>query len=308
MNKIIKPADIMLQPDGSIYHIGLRPEELADTVICVGNPERVEIISQYFDEIELRRQHREFVSHTGWLEKKRLTVISTGIGTDNIDIVLNELDALVNIDLQERVVKPIHKTLNIIRLGTSGGLNADIPVDSFIISRYAIGMDILLNFYEFLPSDEEIDGLSTFLEAIPKARELCKPYFVRSCEQLYNHLKSGFLEGITISAAGFFAPQGRMLRAESTFPNLLEDLRSFSFHGERILNLEMEASAIYGLGEMLGHHCCTIAVLVANRATGEVSKNPTKSMHQLIETTLPKILTLPESLNQRAHDQVCLAV
>ncbi len=307
MNKPIKPSDIMLQSDGRIYHLGLRPEELADTVICVGNPERVEMISQYFDEIELKQQHREFVTHTGYLEKKRLTVISSGIGTDNIDIVLNELDALVNIDLKERVVKPEFKPLNIIRLGTSGGLHADVPVDSFIIAHYAIGMDLLLNFYQFEPTPEEIDGLSTFLNAIPKARELTKPYFVKSCEQLYLHLKTGCLEGITVSAAGFFAPQGRLLRAATSFPNLLDDLRSFSFNGERVLNLEMEASAIYGLGEMLGHHCCSMAVLVANRATGEVSKNSLKSVQLLIESALPKILTIPDNLTQKAHDPVCLA-
>lgn len=301
MGRTIDPAALMVNPDGSIYHLALHPEDVADTVICVGSPERVATISQYFDEIEIKKQHREFITHTGLLQKKRLTVISSGIGTDNIDIVMNELDAVVNINLVERQINPTRRELNIIRLGTCGGVAKELPVDSIVITHSVLGLDSLLNFYKFQPDDYETQGLNAFLEILPEVKQITQPYFVRGCKQLFHSLKNDCEAGITITAPGFFAPQGRWLRAEPRLLNLLDHLHDFSFQGERVLNLEMETSALFGLGKILGHHCATIAVTLNNRVSGEVSANPMRSILKLIESSLEAIVRLP---NQLKHPEI----
>ncbi len=303
MTRTIDPAALMVNPDGSIYHLALLPEDVADTVICVGSPERVATISQYFDEIEIKKQHREFITHTGVLNKKRLTVVSSGIGTDNIDIVMNELDAVVNVSLTERQLNTTRRVLNIIRLGTCGGVAKALPVDSIVISHSAIGLDSLLNFYKFQPNDYEIAGLNTFLEILPEVKQITQPYFVQGCDYLFHRLKKGCEAGITITSPGFFAPQGRWLRAEPHFPNLLNHLHDFSFQGEQILNLEMETSALFGLGKILGHHCATLAVTLNNRDSGAVSANPMRSVLKLIESSLEAIVNLPDNLPP--HQDIC---
>ncbi|MCB0540529.1 MAG: nucleoside phosphorylase, partial [Bacteroidetes bacterium] len=257
MNEIIKPSELILNDDGSIYHLHLLPEQIADTIITVGDPDRVEKVSKYFDKIEHKIQKREFVTHTGYIGNKRLTVISTGIGTDNIDIVINELDALVNIDLHTRQIKKDKKSLNIIRIGTSGTLQGEIDVDSIVLSSFGLGLDGLMNFYVSHNSDEEEE----ILLKINKAVELpIKPCIAKGSEFLLNQIKTdSTYTGITISATGFYGPQGRTLRMQPKVANFIDELAQLKFdNNERITNLEMETSAIYGMGKVLGHHCLSV--------------------------------------------------
>jgi uridine phosphorylase len=271
MNRIAE-SELIINNRGAIYHIDLRPEELADTVITVGDPDRVAIVSKYFDSIEVKRQHREFIAHTGYVGKKRITVISSGIGPDNIDIVLNELDAVRNIDFEARTVKQNLTPLTIIRLGTSGSLQADIPVDSFVAGTHGLGLDNLLHYYRLQMNDEEQQLLKHFVAHTQLAGNI-QPYISSCGTSILKHFVTGFYNGITVTCPGFYGPQGRVLRLGLSNPNLVEHLTSFTFGNHRISNFEMETSAIYGLGKLLGHQCLSVNVIVANRVRKEFSKD-----------------------------------
>jgi len=253
MNRIAE-SELIINSRGAIYHVDLRPEELADTVITVGDPDRVAEVSKHFDKIEVKRQHREFIAHTGLVGKKRITVISTGIGPDNIDIVLNELDALKNIDFETRTEKPNLSALTIIRLGTSGSLQADIPVDSLVAGTHGLGLDNLLHYYRLKSNEEELQLLQHFVTHTQLAGNI-QPYIASAGSSVIKHFVEGFHQGITVTCPGFYGPQGRVLRLGLSNPQLVESLTNFSFGNHRISNFEMETSAIYGLGKLMGHHC-----------------------------------------------------
>lgn len=285
----IPPSELIINPDGSIYHLKLKPEHVATNVIVVGDPDRVSLISSKFEKIEYKIQNREFVTHTGYYKGKRITVIATGIGTDNIDIVLNELDAVVNIDLEQRMIKESHTCLNIIRIGTSGALQEDIPVDSFVVSTYGLGFDGLLPFYKGLNDINEHELTQAFIEQTAWNNEFNKPYIIKGSDELINKIAFDFYQGITATANGFYGPQGRKLRLELQQNDLNELLNRFSYKNHRITNFEMETSALYGLGKLLGHNTCTVCVVVANRMVQQYSKNYKLSVEKLIETVLERI-------------------
>ena len=281
----IPESELIINNRGAIYHVDLRPEELADTIITVGDPDRVAVVSKYFDSVEVKRQHREFIAHTGYLGNKRITVISTGIGPDNIDIVVNELDALKNIDFETREIKAKLTPLTIIRLGTSGSLQADIPVDSLVAGTHGLGLDNLMHFYRLQMNDEEQQLLQQFI-AHTQLTGSVQPYISSAGSSVLKHFVNGFHNGITVTCPGFYGPQGRILRLGLSNPTLVENLTSFSFGSHRISNFEMETSAIYGLGKLLGHHCLSINVIVANRVRKEFSKDGTAAVEHLIKTCL----------------------
>lgn len=286
MQKFSK-SELILNKDGSIYHLNLRPENISDTIITVGDQDRVAEVSKHFDSIEFTTQKREFVTHTGYIGNKRITVISTGIGTDNVDIVMNELDALVNIDLETRKEKSEKKSLQFIRIGTSGALQKDIPVDSVLLSSYGLGLDGLMNFYDVQNDSEEKEILDTINAhvALP-----IKPQIAKASQQLLDLLKQpNYFDGITISATGFYGPQGRFLRAQPKVKNFIDKMAELKLENTRITNLEMETAAIYGLGKILGHECLSINVILANRQTGEFSKLGAESIEKTIVETLEKI-------------------
>ena len=282
----IAESELILNPNGSIYHLNLKPEDLAQTIITVGDPDRVESISKHFDSIEVKVHKREFKTHTGTYKGKRISVISTGIGTDNIDIVFNELDALVNIDFETRTIKENHTQLTIIRVGTSGAIQADIPLDSFLISETAIGFDNLLHFYGNTSFLDE-----SFSEAFTKhtnwSDKKSAPYVVHADKSLFSLFsEENFIKGITATNVGFYGPQGRVLRLSTQDKNLNNKIASFSFNKKRITNLEMETSGIYGMARLLNHKAISLNAILANRANGEFSQNPQKTVENLILKTL----------------------
>ncbi len=281
----IEESELIINNRGGIYHIDLTPDELADTVITVGDPDRVAVVSKYFDRIEVKRQHREFISHTGYVGKKRITVISTGIGPDNIDIAVNELDAVKNIDFTTRTIKPTQTPLTIIRLGTSGSLQADIPVDSLVTGTHGLGLDNLLNYYRLEMNVEEQQLLQHFIAHTQLTGNI-QPYIASCSANVIKHFVDGFHRGITVTCPGFYGPQGRILRLGISNPTLVDNLTSFSFGNHRISNFEMETSAIYGLGKLLGHQCLSINVIVANRVRKEFSKDGAAAVEKLIKTCL----------------------
>lgn len=287
----IEPSELILREDGSIYHLNLKPEQVADKIIVVGDPNRVALVSSRFDNIEYRVSGREFHTHTGTYKGERISVISTGIGVDNIDIVMNELDAVVNIDLKTRLIKPEKKHLEIIRLGTSGSLQQDIPTGSFIVSEYAIGMDGVINFYKTAFEKDEMDLLNAFHDQVIYPEILPKPYFVRGSESLFKKLKPGNFSGITATASGFYGPQGRKLRLQTTFDQQNEELSKFNFNGRRITNFEMETSSLYGLSSLLGHEAATVCAIIANRYRKEFCENPTEVISDLIDLVLERLTT-----------------
>ncbi|MCX6291716.1 MAG: nucleoside phosphorylase [Bacteroidetes bacterium] len=288
MNKIPE-SELILNDDNSVYHLNLQPEELAHTVINVGDPDRVAMVSRFFDKIEFRKQKREFVTHTGTYKGKRITVLSTGIGTDNIDIVYNELDALVNIDLGKRTIKEKLTSLNLVRIGTSGSLQTDIPVDGFVFSQFGLGLDGLMNFYKFENTEEEKTIIESFRKHYIGQGILPQSYLVRSSSKLESALSDGMFKGITASCSGFYAPQGRVLRYELAFPDVIDRLTSFKSGNHLITNFEMETGAMYGLAKILGHHCCSINAIVANRKTKEHTHKGDETMNQLIELVLDRL-------------------
>lgn len=288
MNRIAE-SELIINNRGAVYHLNLRPEELAQNVITVGDPDRVMEVSKYFDKIDGKYQHREFVTHTGWVGNKRISVVSTGIGTDNIDIVLNELDALVNIDFETRTIKPTLSQLNIIRVGTSGSLQKDIPVDSFVASTHGLGIDNLLNFYQQQTNTEEDAILGAFANQVQIGASFAAPYIAAASASLLKHFVTGFHHGITVTCPGFYGPQGRILRLGLVNTELIDRLTTFSFGNHLITNFEMETSGIYGLGKLLGHHCLSLSAIVANRISKEFSKDSAATMEKLIQLTLENI-------------------
>lgn len=286
----MKNSELILNADGSIYHLNLTPENIANDIIFVGDQDRVDKVTQYFDTIDFSFQKREFKTTTGTYKGKRLSVISTGIGPDNIDIVLNELDALVNIDLENKTLKKNHTTLNIIRIGTSGSIQKDIPVDSFLMNTYALDMNGMLRSYQLNdinhPEIEEI-----FVKHTNWDKNKAYPIIISSSKFLENKISSDKIyKGMTATAGGFYGPQGRILRLSIQDPDLNQKIDSFEYKGIRITNLEMETSAIYGLSKLLGHHACSINAILANRANGEFSKNPDLVVRNLIQYTLDKLV------------------
>lgn len=289
--KQIKDSELIVNPDGSIYHIKLREEHIADDVIVVGDQNRVKVVSKYFDTIEHEINNREFFTHTGTYNGKRITVMSTGIGTDNVDIALNELDAAVNIDLETRMVKENKRSLNIVRIGTSGALQADLQVDSFLVSSHGAGFDPVLHFYKDKEQVFDRDLMDAFIKHSEWKGELSIPYFVKGSSDLLEKLSGGdnVNVGITATAAGFYGPQGRELRLTPAIPNLNEIITDFSHNGLRITNFEMETSTLFGLGRLLGHNCCTICALIANRYTKTFSKDYKVTVDKLVKYTLDKL-------------------
>lgn len=282
-------SELIINEKQRIYHLDLHPDELADTIITVGDPNRVSLVSRHFDKIELQHSKRELITHTGYLGTKRVSVVSTGMGTGNIDIVLHELDALKNIDFQTRLRKEKLTRLTIVRIGTSGSLQADIPIDSIVLSGSALGFDNLLRYYPYQSNEYEMALEQT-------ARDYFRhldPYAVQSDESLLQYFSSvDNVIGITATCPGFYGPQGRKLRAGLQFPDFMRQLQGFKFRGVRITNFEMETSAIYGLATLLGHRALSINAIVANRATQVFTKQGEKIMDKLIETTLTQLLAL----------------
>jgi uridine phosphorylase len=284
--KPIAPSELIITNRGAIYHLDLHPDELAPIVLTVGDPDRVKVVSKYFDTIEVQRQHREFVTHTGTLGKKRISVVSTGIGPDNIDIVLNELDALVNIDFSTRTIKPNLSSLSILRLGTSGSLQADIPVDSFVAGTHGLGLDNLLHFYRLEQNEEEQELLQSFLTQTQIHNSITQPYISAAAPSLLKHFTEGYHQGITVTCPGFYGPQGRILRLGLAAPQLVDRLTDFQYGQHRITNFEMETSAIYGLSRLLGHHCLSLNVIVANRVNKTFSSDGQAAVEKLIVRSL----------------------
>ncbi|MEN8185916.1 MAG: nucleoside phosphorylase [Bacteroidota bacterium] len=289
MNKIA-PSELILNPDGSIYHINLKPEHIAQDIIFVGDQDRVDKVARHFDTIEFERQKREFKTITGTFKGKRFTVISTGIGPDNIDIVVNELDALVNIDLESKTIKKEHTSLNIVRIGTSGSLQEDIPVDSFVLGKYGLGFDGLLHAYDCKHILEE-DMEETFIKHTNYSTRKARPYIISNSSKLEKKLISdGVFTGITATAGGFYGPQGRVLRLPVQDAELNQKIDTFNYNGIRISNFEMETSAIYGLSKLLGHNAVSMNAIIANRANLTFSKDYKKAVEKLIEYTLHKLV------------------
>ena len=288
MNKKIEASELVLNADGSVYHLHLKPEHIAHDIIIVGDQDRVKEVSKHFDSIEFQTNKREFVTHTGYIGKKRLTVLSTGIGTDNIDIVFNELDALVNIDLETRLAKKELTSLNIIRVGTSGSLQKDVPIDSILLSTHGLGLDGLMNFYEHTNNAEE----SAMLDEIKANVTLpILPCLTEGSQKLLDLFKGDDVHhGVTLTSTGFYGPQGRKLRLNPQIRHFIDELSALKLGKRRITNLEMETSAIYGLGKLLGHHCLSVNAILANRQLMTFSKDSKGIVEKAIQLTLEKIV------------------
>ncbi len=286
---MIKSSELILNPDGSVYHLNLLPEHIANDIIFVGDQNRVEKITQFFDSIEFSTQKREFKTQTGIFKGKRITVMSTGIGPDNIDIVMNELDALVNIDLRTRKPKENLTSLNIIRIGTSGSLQADIPVDSFVMSKFGLGLDNMLRSY-LIDDISNIEMEDAFIKHTNWDLKKGRPYVISCSELLEKRIESQqIFKGITATAGGFYGPQGRVLRLNIQDESLNSKMDSFNYNETLMSNLEMETAAIYGLGKLLGHQCLSLNAIIANRANGTFSEDPYKAVDELIAYTLQKL-------------------
>jgi uridine phosphorylase len=288
MNHTFNESELILNPDGSIYHLGLHPEELADTVIFVGDPERVPKISRYFDKIEIKKANREFVTHTGWLGEKRITILATGIGCDNIDIVFNELDALVNIDLVRRELKPTKKSLNVIRLGTCGALQREIELDDVLITSLAFGISNLMAFYEHNPSPLELQSHDALYQHYPEFFKKVGLFCAEGDASLLKHFSKMGSTGHTVTCAGFYAPQGRELNGKLAFPDFLERIAECA----PINNFEMETAMIYALGNLFGHRCCSISTVVNNRITQQFSTDIDVAIDKMVQDALEKIINL----------------
>ncbi|HOY31863.1 MAG TPA: nucleoside phosphorylase [Bacteroidales bacterium] len=289
MKRVYEESELILSAGNKIYHLNLHPDDIADTIIVVGDPGRVPAVSKHFDRIDLKVQNREIVTHTGYLNNTRISVLSTGMGPDNIDIVLNELDALANIDLEKRSAKPTQRKLNIIRLGTSGAMQEDIPVDTFVASSYGLGIDGVMNFYKKTSEIAENEMVEEFIRQTQWPGFLARPYIVKASDVLLEKVAFDMMQGITATAPGFFGPQGRELRGELAFPELNDRLSRFSYHSDRITNFEMETSALYGLGKIFGHETLTICVIIANRIAKQFSKDYKPLMEKLIITVLERL-------------------
>ena len=292
----IPESELIINGDGSVFHIHLKPEELADNVIMVGDPSRVDMIGEYLTDIEFRHESREFVSITGKRNGKRITAISHGIGPDNIDIVMTELDALANVDFKTREVKPVHKALNILRIGTSGALHADIPLGSYVLAHISVGFDGVMNWY----ANREKVTIPEVEEAFKKHMNwnpyLPSPYFVKASPKIINLMKDVTVKGVTISAPGFYGPQGRVVRVPLAMPNMLEDIESFRFSTDgqdyRITNFEMESSPLAGLAAHLGHNASTVCCIIANRYLHSSNPDYKPAIRKLVEIAVDRMSTL----------------
>ena len=282
----ISETDLILNKDGSVYHLNLLPKHISDTIITVGDPNRVYSVSQHFDRIDFEMNKREFITHVGTYNKKRITVISTGIGPDNVEIFFNEIDALVNIDLKTRQVKPRKKKLKIIRIGTSGALQEDVQLGSYLVSDYAVGLDNLMNFYELKLTELE---MKIALDIEKKIGLSFKPYVVQGDQELKEKIGFDMIKGNTVTCPGFYAPQGRAIRMPIRFPKLIEDLNYYHNEGFWLTNFEMETSAYYAFARMLGHEALSVNAIIANRIKNKFSKNPTKMIDSLIKKVLERI-------------------
>ncbi|MCR5886359.1 nucleoside phosphorylase [Hymenobacter sp. J193] len=288
----IPESELILNRDGSVYHLNLVPDHISDTIITVGDPERVPLVSQHFDSIETQIHKREFVTHVGYYKGKRLTVISTGMGTDNIDILLNELDALVNIDFVTREARPLEEriALRIVRVGTSGALQEDIPLGAHLVSEHGVGLDSLMQFYPLVETGLEVEVGTGVQQALQLPY---RPYCVRGSDLLREQLGAGMVVGNTLTCPGFYGPQGRVLRLDLRMPDLIQQFQRFRYHsaeGEfRLTNFEMETAGYYALGRMLGHEVVSLNAIVANRATGEFATNAEQVVNDLIQKTLDRL-------------------
>jgi len=289
----IGDSELIITPQGRIYHLDVHPDEIAETVITVGDPARVSEVSRYFDRTEVVRSHREFVTHTGYIGNKRISVVSTGIGPDNIDIVLNELDALVNIDFEHRTEKLNHTTLKIIRLGTSGALQADTLPGSIAVSTFGIGLDNMLHFYKHEHNAEEHYLLNDFEKQVMVQGMPLQPYIAECSIQLLNYFTGPFIHGITLTCPGFYAPQGRRLRVPLAFPHLVDRIQDFHSGPHRIINMEMETASLYGLGKLLGHQCLSVSTIINNRQTKVFAENLAGAVDQVIRGALEIITHIP---------------
>lgn len=286
MPALIPETDLILNSDGSIYHLGLYPEQLADLILTVGDPERVPKVSRYFDRIETKLSRREFCTHIGYVGQQRLMVVSSGIGTDNVEILLTELDALANVNLTTRTVNEHHRKLTIVRIGTSGSLQVDVPVDSYVINRYAFGLDTLMQFYPPMMQTIEQRWAQQLGEHL--ALEFT-PYCVAGSDSLRDRWKDNYIVGTAATCPGFYAPQGRSVRIESRIAQLPERLAGFCFGEQRLTNLEMETAGYYALGRLLGHDVISLNAILANRATQKFSTNPAQTVNTLIQQVLDNI-------------------
>ncbi|NQD69869.1 nucleoside phosphorylase [Sphingobacterium shayense] len=284
---MIADSELILNADGSIYHLNLLPEDLAPTIIFVGDPDRVASVSKYFDKIDIRKGKREFITHTGILREKRISVISTGIGTDNIDIVFNEIDALANIDFNTRTLKSNLTSLDIIRIGTSGSIQGDIKMGTILASEYAIGFDALMQFYKKSYSPQELEIQTAIQEEFSSLS--FKPYVGRASTKLLEQIAIELPKGITMTAPGFYAPQGRSVRSSNVFPDLIQRVNAFKINGRLITNLEMETAGIYALANMFGHHALSINAILASRVNDAFSSNPKEIIDQAIRYVLDRI-------------------
>ncbi len=287
---MIPETALMLNADGSIYHLNLFPEELATVIFLVGDPARASTVSHYFDRIDVKKQNREFIVHTGYLGTQRASVIGTGIGVGNIDIVINEADALANVDFRTRRVKENFTPLRFIRVGTSGAIQADIPIDSLIVSEYAIAFDGLMSYYLAQSSDIDVQLLAALEKHFHRLPTVNNFYAAKGSESLIHLLGAHAKRGITLTLGGFYGPQHRQLRAPVIKENIIEMANSFSFNQKRLTNIEMETAGIYGLCQLLGHDCCSLNAIVANRITETVSKNPLITIKNVIEIALEKLI------------------
>ena len=286
MDNFIPESELIINPDGSIYHLNLKPEHLASSIITVGDPERVAAVSRHFDEIEVKISRREFVTHTGSYKGKRLSVMSTGMGTDNIEIFMNEVDALVNVDFQTRLPKEKHTSLNIVRVGTSGSMQAHIPAGALLASVYGVGLDTLMQFYSGSYSDLETKVGTVVQEALSLP---FKPYCVQGSEVLLEKVGMGLIFGNTVTCPGFFAPQGRMVRVRPAIPDIIERLSRVQVHDFMLTNFEMETAGYYAMGRLLGHEVLSLNAIVANRITKEFAADPGEIVERLITHTLELI-------------------
>jgi uridine phosphorylase len=282
----IGASELIINDRGAIYHLNVRPEEIADTIITVGDPERVAEVSKYFDRVEHKLAHREFITHTGYIGQKRISVLSTGIGPDNIDIALNEIDALANINFDTRSINDQKKSVSIIRMGTCGSLQGEVGVNELVAGTHGLGIDNVLHFYERENNEEEKAILAAFDEHTKISAHKIQPYIASASAGLLKHFTEGYSHGITVTCPGFYGPQGRILRLPLKMPNLVDQMTSFKYGQHRIANFEMETSAIYGLCNLLGHQCLSINVIIANRVKKEYSKDMGKAVDHMIEKSL----------------------
>ena len=290
MKRVIEESELIIRDDGSVFHLNMKPSQLADRVILVGDPGRVELIASGFDSVESRTSNREFVSATGSYQGKRITVLSTGIGTDNIDIVMNELDALVNIDLATRTVNDKLRSLTIVRIGTCGGMQEDVPLGSFVASEYSIGIDGVLNFYAGRDAVSDLDMERAFVTATDWNPQKAAPYVVKADDELTDRIAADdMIRGITVSANGFYAPQGRVVRLQLDDPDVNSKIRAFRYGDLKVCNYEMEGSLIAGLSRMMGHKALTVCCVIANRFAKEANVNYKGGIECLIDKVLHRI-------------------